>query len=54
MLGRCFRGGRCKYLKGHVKKGDITDAFTDAVINCISKGVLHYTNLSEGENPTNK
>jgi hypothetical protein len=36
------------------KKGDITDAFVDAIINCISKGVLHYTNLPEGENPTNK
>ena len=54
VLGRCFRGRRCKYSKGHVKKGDITDAFADAIINCISKGVLDYTNLPEGENPTNK
>ncbi len=54
MLGRCFRGGWCKYLKGHVRKGDITDKFADSVIDCISKGVLHYTNLPEGGSPTNK
>ncbi len=37
-----------------MKKGDITDKFADSVIDCISKGVLHYTNLPEGESPTNK
>jgi hypothetical protein len=48
VLGRCFGGSQCKYSKGHVKKGDITDEFTDAILDCISKGVLHYINLLEG------
>jgi hypothetical protein len=54
VLGRCFWGSRCKYSKGHVKKGDIMDEFANAVLDCISKGVLHYINLPEGESPTNK
>jgi hypothetical protein len=30
---------------GHLKKGESTDAFADAVSDCISKGILYYTNL---------
>jgi hypothetical protein len=51
VLGKCFQGLQCKYSKGHVKKEDITDAFAEAVSDCISKGVLHYTKLPEGESP---
>jgi hypothetical protein len=47
-LGKCFRGARCKYSKDHLKKGDATDAFADTVSECISKGVLYYTNLPAG------
>ena len=30
---------------GPFKKGESTDSFTNSVIDVISKGVLHYTNL---------
>ncbi len=48
VLGQCFRGKRCKYYKGHVKKNDFTEEFANAVSNCISKGVLYYTELPQG------
>jgi hypothetical protein len=48
VLGKCFRGARCKYLKGHLKKGEATDAFVDAISECTSTGVVYYTNLSTG------
>jgi hypothetical protein len=48
VLGKCFRGAWCKYSKGHLKKGDATDAFAEALFECISKGVLYYTNLPTG------
>ena len=56
MLGSCFQGRRCHYAKGHVKQGEATDAFADAAIDCMSKGVLYYTNLPPGssESPRNK
>jgi hypothetical protein len=54
VLGRCFRGLRCKYSKGYVKKGGITNESAKAILDCISKGVLHYINLLKGESPTNK
>ncbi len=54
VLGECFHGARCNYSKGHAKKGDFTDAFADAVSNCISKGILHYVNLPEGEGSPEK
>ncbi len=48
VLGRCFRGERCKYYKGHVQKNDLMDEFADAVNNCIGKGVLYYTEVPQG------
>jgi hypothetical protein len=54
VLSKCFRGAQCKYSKGHAKKGDFTDAFADAVSDCISKGVLHYVNLPKGEGSPSK
>jgi hypothetical protein len=55
ILGKCFQGARCRYLKGHLKKGESTDAFSDAISKCISKGVLYYTNLPAGaSSPWNK
>jgi hypothetical protein len=48
VLGCCFRGKSCKFFKGHVQKGDFTDDFADNVSDCISKGVLYYTELPQG------
>ncbi len=45
MLGTCLQGRRCQYARGHVKQGDAMDAFADATLDCVSKGVLYYTNL---------
>jgi hypothetical protein len=56
-LGECFWGVGCKFYKGHlkIKKGEATDAFAAAVSECISKGVLYYTNLpAEASSPRNK
>ena len=49
VLGKCYRCPWCKFSRGHVKKGDPTDAFAGGVTNVISKGALHYTNLPAGE-----
>ncbi len=55
VLGKCFQGPRCKFSWGHVKKGEATDAFADAISECISKGVLYYTNLPAKDGyPRNK
>jgi hypothetical protein len=56
VLGSCFQGQRCRYAKGHVKQGEARDAFADAALECVSKGVLYYTNLPPGssESPRNK
>jgi hypothetical protein len=48
MLEKCFQGQRCTFSWGHVKKGNATDAFADAVLDVISKGVLYYINLLAG------
>ncbi len=48
VLGKCFWCTQCKYSKGHLKKGEATDAFANAVSKCISKGVFYYTNLPVG------
>ena len=56
VLGRCFRGRRCKFIKGHVRKGEVTDEFAEAVADCIGKGVLFYTEtqLATGGSPEGK
>ena len=58
VLGKCFHGPRCKFSRGHMKKGDFTDAFADGVTDVISKGVIYYTNLPAreggGGSPHNK
>jgi hypothetical protein len=33
---------------GHLKKGEATDVFANAISECISKGVGYYTNLPAG------
>jgi len=57
-LGRCFRGPRCRFARGHLKKGESTASFADCVTDVISKGGLHYINLLVGEggdgSPKNK
>ncbi len=36
-------------------KGEVSDKFADAVIDCIGKGVVYYTNLPTAEgSPNNK
>lgn len=47
-LGTCYQGKRCRYSRGHLKQGEATDSFADATLDCISKGVLYYTNLPVG------
>ncbi len=55
VLGKCFRGAQCWYSKGHLKEGEAMDVFADAIFECISKGVLYYTDLPAGANsPRNK
>ena len=54
ILGRCFKGKRCRYNKGHVQKADMTDEFADAVTNCIRKGALYYPDLTQGGSPDKK
>jgi hypothetical protein len=54
ILGRCFKGRRCRYIKGHVQKADVMDEFAEAVTNCIGKGLLYYSNLSQGGSPDKK
>jgi hypothetical protein len=49
VLRRCFRGPRCRFARGHIKKGESTEAFADSVTDVISKGVLHFINLPVGE-----
>jgi hypothetical protein len=48
VLGRCFRGKRCKYNRGHVRKGDVTDTFADGVSDVLGKGVLFFTEKPQG------
>ncbi len=45
VLGRCFQGNQCRFIKGRVRKGELTDAFADSVTDIISKKVLYYANL---------
>jgi hypothetical protein len=52
VLGHCSRGIRCKFFKGHVSKGNVTDEFADNIVNCTSKGVVYYTNLPQGGTST--
>ena len=49
VLGRCFCGPRCRFARGHIKKGESTEAFADGVTDVIGKGVLHFINLPVGE-----
>ena len=49
ILRRCFRGPWCRFVRGHLQKGESTDSFADCITNVISKGVLHYINLLVGE-----
>jgi hypothetical protein len=48
ILRKCFQGAWCRYLKGHLKKREATDAFANAISECLSKGVVYYTNLPAG------
>jgi hypothetical protein len=48
VLSTCLQGRRCRFARGHVKQGDATDAFADATLDCMSKGVIYYTNLPPG------
>ncbi len=54
VLGHCFQGKQCRFIKGHVQKGEMTDAFADSVTEIISKGVLYHANLMQGGASTGK
>jgi hypothetical protein len=58
VLGRCFRGPRCRFARGHLKKGESIEAFANGISDVISKEVLHFINLPVGEggdgSPKNK
>jgi hypothetical protein len=51
MLGKGYHNKQCTYVRGHIVKGDMTDEFADAVMDVISKGMLHYTNLPQWDHP---
>ena len=40
--------GACSANKGHVKKGELLDTFTNAACDILGKGVLHYINIPAG------
>jgi hypothetical protein len=48
VLAKCYRGLRCRFARGHLKRGEATDAFAGAVAEVIEKGVAYYTNLTAG------
>jgi hypothetical protein len=40
-----------RFARGHLKRGEATDAFAGAVADVIEKGVAYYTNLTAGSGP---
>ena len=48
VLGKCFRGKRCRYSRGHIRKADFTKEFATSVSDVISKGVLFFTANPQG------
>ncbi len=48
VLGKCFRGKRCRYSRGHIHKADFTEEFATGVSDVISKGVLFFTANPQG------
>jgi hypothetical protein len=48
VLAKCYRGPRCRFARGHLKRGEVTDTFAGAVADVIEKGVAYYTNLIAG------
>jgi hypothetical protein len=48
VLGKCFRGKRCRYSRGHIRKADFTEEFANGVSDVISKGVLFFTANPQG------
>jgi hypothetical protein len=45
VLAKCYRGPRCRFSRGHLKRWEATDTFAGAVADVIEKGVAYYTNL---------
>jgi hypothetical protein len=45
LLGKYFRGSRCKNACGQLKKCDATDTIANLVSDVIMKWVLHYTSI---------
>jgi hypothetical protein len=48
VLAKCYRSPRCRFARGHLKRGEATDAFAGAVADITKKGVAYYTNLTVG------
>ena len=59
VLGRCFCRPWRRFARGHIKKGESTEAFADGITDVIGKGVLHLIKLpvvagGDGSSPKNK
>ncbi len=48
VLAKCYHGPRCRFARGHLKRGEATDAFAGPVVDVIKKGVAYYTKLMAG------
>ncbi len=48
VLEHCFQENQCRFIKEHVWKGEVMDAFADSVTDVISKRVLYYASLPQG------
>jgi hypothetical protein len=51
-----FLGTWCRFVQGHIKKGESTEAFANGVTDVISKGVINLPvrEGSDGSSPKNK
>ncbi len=55
VLGKCFRGKWCKFFRGNLRKGEVTNPFANNMIDTIGKGVAHYVSLPPSSgSPGNK
>ncbi len=50
----CPYGSQCSFAAGHLKKGNLSDAHTDAVVGAMQDGVSSLVNKSGPPSPTGK
>jgi hypothetical protein len=55
-FGEMFLGTWCRFVQGHIKKGESTEAFANGVTDVISKGVINLPvrEGSDSSSPKNK